>query len=584
MMYILAELERKHVTRQLLWEEYKLEHPDGLMYSQFCDKIRNALKENELEYHKHHKAGEDCEVDWAGTTIPYYDAETRMWMSAVLFVGVLPASAFPFARAYPDQKTPSWIDAHVRMFSFFGGTPRVLTPDCTKTAVTTLDLFDPVITKTYDALGRLKTVTDRDGAKTAYGYDPNGNLTIVAYYTRGGDTLIHMVRTGAKSYFLYDGHRSVRMLANEGNAITNTYTFNAFGELTFRTGVTENDYLYAGEKFDAATGLYYLRARYMDPSTGTFISMDTYQGNMFDPVSLHKYQYAHANPVSNTDPTGMFSLSDMSVSMNIQGTLNKTVTLNVYNTFRMIQKALAVINLVSSVRSFILAALTGDVEGMIVALANGVVSVANLFGICQLGALAQTLTRALAVYGIVKNVDTLIKAIEDGDVWGVISAVVGIAVDVVTLFASCFTGDTLVAIEDGYKRIDEIEVGDYVWAYNVETGEMELKEVLQVFAKQTDEILHLGTTVGAIETTTNHPFYVLGTGWVATGDLTIGDNVYTIECGSSVVTGLWIEKLDEPITVYNLEVEEFHSYFVGGLGVLVHNKYEQNITTDSKAD
>jgi transposase len=159
MMYILAELSKKHVTRQLLWEEYKHEYPDGLMYSQFCDKIRRALKENELEYHKHHKAGEDCEIDWAGTTIPYYDAGERAWKKAVLFVGVLPASAYPFARAYPDQKTPSWIDAHIRMFGFFDGTPRVLTPDCAKTAVTAPDLFDPVITKTYQEMAAHYDIT-----------------------------------------------------------------------------------------------------------------------------------------------------------------------------------------------------------------------------------------------------------------------------------------------------------------------------------------------------------------------------------------------------------------------------------------
>jgi len=159
MMHILTELSKKHVTRQLLWEEYKHEHLDGLMYSQFCDKIRKALRENSLEYHKHHKAGEDCEVDWAGTVIPYYEAETRTWMDAVLFVGVLPASSYPFVRAYPDQKTPSWIDAHVRMFKFFGGTPRILTPDCTKTAVTTPDLFDPVITKTYQEMASHYDIT-----------------------------------------------------------------------------------------------------------------------------------------------------------------------------------------------------------------------------------------------------------------------------------------------------------------------------------------------------------------------------------------------------------------------------------------
>ena len=151
-MHIIAELSKKHVTRQLLWEEYKEENPDGLMYSQFCEKIRIALKENKLQYHKHHKAGEDCEVDWAGTVIPYYQADERAWKDALIFVGVLPASSYPFVRAYPDQKTPSWIDAHVRMFKFFNGTPRVLTPDCTKTAVTTPDLFDPVITKTYQEM------------------------------------------------------------------------------------------------------------------------------------------------------------------------------------------------------------------------------------------------------------------------------------------------------------------------------------------------------------------------------------------------------------------------------------------------
>jgi len=159
MMRILAELSKKHVTRQLLWEEYKLENPNGLMYSQFCEKIKNALKANALEYHKQHKAGEDCEVDWAGTAIPYYDRNEQAWKKAVLFVGVLPASAYSFVRAYPDQKTASWIDAHIRMFKFFSGTPRILTPDCTKTAVTTPDLFDPVITKTYQEMASHYAIT-----------------------------------------------------------------------------------------------------------------------------------------------------------------------------------------------------------------------------------------------------------------------------------------------------------------------------------------------------------------------------------------------------------------------------------------
>ena len=53
-----------------------------------------------------------------------------------------------------------------------------------------------------------------------------------------------------KSWYLYDGHGSVRMLANGTGQTTDTWTYDAWGETTSRTGVTENDYLYAGERFD----------------------------------------------------------------------------------------------------------------------------------------------------------------------------------------------------------------------------------------------------------------------------------------------------------------------------------------------
>ena len=101
------------------------------------------------------------------------------------------------------------------------------------------------------------------------------------------------------------------MLANGTGQTTDTWTYDAWGETTSRTGVTENDYQYAGERFDQTTELYQLRARYMDPKTGTFLSLDPHQGNRQDPLSLHKYLYANANPVNNTDPTGMFSFGGM---------------------------------------------------------------------------------------------------------------------------------------------------------------------------------------------------------------------------------------------------------------------------------
>jgi RHS repeat-associated protein len=100
--------------------------------------------------------------------------------------------------------------------------------------------------------------------------------------------------------------------------VTDTYIYDAFGNLLTKTGTTANDFLYTGEQYDINTGFYYLRARYMNPATGTFTSMDAYAGTIFDPVSLHKYLYANANPVMNRDPSGYFTLTEMEMAVAIQ--------------------------------------------------------------------------------------------------------------------------------------------------------------------------------------------------------------------------------------------------------------------------
>ena len=85
--------------------------------------------------------------------------------------------------------------------------------------------------------------------------------------------------------------------------------------------LTVNPYRYCCEYQDETTGLYYLRARYYDSTTGRFISADSYSGSTADPVSLHKYLYANANPVMNSDPTGYFSMYGMTVAIQVENTL-----------------------------------------------------------------------------------------------------------------------------------------------------------------------------------------------------------------------------------------------------------------------
>ena len=148
--------------------------------------------------------------------------------------------------------------------------------------------------------------------------DENGTAKCV--YTIGAD-LVSQERDGRTSFYLYDGHGSVVGLANESGVVTDTYAYDAFGNLISSTGSTEYYYRYCGEQFDETTGLYYLRARYMDTSTGRFISQDSYAGSIFDPISLHKYLYANANPVMYTDPSGYFGIADITISSGIAANL-----------------------------------------------------------------------------------------------------------------------------------------------------------------------------------------------------------------------------------------------------------------------
>jgi RHS repeat-associated protein len=105
-------------------------------------------------------------------------------------------------------------------------------------------------------------------------------------------------------FYVYDGHGSVRALTDLSGTVTDTYDYDAFGNLIHSTGTTYNNFLFAGEQFDPDLGLYYNRARYLNTTTGRFWSMDSFEGNDENSLSLHKYLYTEADPVNNTDPCG----------------------------------------------------------------------------------------------------------------------------------------------------------------------------------------------------------------------------------------------------------------------------------------
>ena len=135
----------------------------------------------------------------------------------------------------------------------------------------------------------------------------------------------------------------------------------------------------------------------------------------------------------------------------------------------------------------------------------------------------------------------------------------------------CFVAGTLVTTEDGQEPIEEIEVGDKVLSEDETTGEVAVKTVTETYINETDELIHIGVNGETISATPTHPFYVDKLGWTLARSLRAGD-VLVLSNGE-LVTVEWVqhEILESPIKVYNFEVQDFLTYFVGENRVFVHN-------------
>lgn len=183
-------------------------------------------------------------------------------------------------------------------------------------------LSDGVNTYTYDSANRLKQLTQ--GANTyTYGYnglgdrltqngvhytlDLNAGLTQVLNdgtntYLYGLDR-IAQVNATTTEYFLGDALGSVRQLTDTQSEITLTKSYAPYGEVRASAGESASPFAFTGEQLDPS-GLTYLRARYYESLTGRFTTRDTYDGDINTPASLNRFNYAHSNPVMNTDPSG----------------------------------------------------------------------------------------------------------------------------------------------------------------------------------------------------------------------------------------------------------------------------------------
>ena len=339
-------------------------------------------------------------------------------------------------------------------------------------------------------------------------------------------------------------------------------------------------FLYSGELGVAmdSNGLYYMRARYYNPEIKRFINQDVMTGSITDTPTLNRYAYVNGNPISLNDPFGL------SPFLNWIGNITGHDILDLLGMLPGIGFVFDGINAAWYAQE-------GDYYNAACSLVSALPGAGDALGVfaktgksCKLVTAFHKTGSAgnlmIGSYELGKTADKYISGDASftweeikGDLFKVAmtgTSMWGSAKDFGTSY--CFVAGTLVTTEDGFKPIEEIEVGDKVLSEDETTGEVAVKTVTETYINETDELIHICVNGETISATTTHPFYVDKLGWTLARSLRAGD-VLVLSNGE-LVTVEWVqhEILESPIKVYNFEVQDFHTYFVGECGVLVHNE------------
>ena len=140
---IVKELKRVGVTRQLLWEEYKIKDQDGYSYSRFCKKIKTFKAQQDVTLGLDHKNGYALTVDYAGKKLFWIDKHTGEVHYCEVLVCTLPASGYTFAHALPSQKQEDFVHGLNEALRYIGGLPKVILSDNLKSFVVKSDRYEP---------------------------------------------------------------------------------------------------------------------------------------------------------------------------------------------------------------------------------------------------------------------------------------------------------------------------------------------------------------------------------------------------------------------------------------------------------
>ena len=331
-----------------------------------------------------------------------------------------------------------------------------------------------------------------------------------------------------------------------------TYEYDAWGNIVSSSGrlAEINPLRYRGYYYDNETGFYYLQSRYYDPANRRFINADTYSStDPGDAIGCNMFAYCGNNPVMRNDYSGDAWWHWVVATVAVVG----LAVASVVTCGGAAAAAMTATALISGTCTTVPAAatiITGAALGAGVAYAGSVVSAAS----------SVKSTEEFAEYGKSALIST------------VAGAVVGAVAGAINAATSCFVAGTPVLTEDGDKPIEDVTVGDYVWAWDEATGTTELKQVVETYVNETSELMHIFVNGEEIVATPTHPFYCPVKGWTDAAHLRAGDILVLVNGEYVVVEKIQHELLENPVKVYNFQVQDYHTYYVAESGVLVHNR------------
>ncbi|HEY3281081.1 MAG TPA: polymorphic toxin-type HINT domain-containing protein [Armatimonadota bacterium] len=417
---------------------------------------------------------------------------------------------------------------------------------------------------TYRGDGLRASKSNATTGTTFYVYD--GDVPILelsgagvptAWNTFGANGLVSRHVLGAypfSRYYQFDPHGNVVTRLDEYQSCLSRDLYDAYGRRIARTGGVPGADPWGykaqyGYYEDIEVGLYLCTNRYYDPEEARWLTRDPigYSGG------LNLYEYCGGDPVNRADPSGLDDSDDLTDSM------LEDPNLGLLSEYRHVGRAGAR-DLLSQPRFR-----PGSPERQRFSIVLDL-----LPGIGQVKMAWEVVTGGDPIAG---RSLTVVERVTPIALMGLGAALGHMACKVPVGSATCFTAGTPVQMADGTtKPIEKVKAGDWVWSRDEATGQTLAQQAAQTFQREAPTTVTLTFDGGETLTTTpDHPFWVEGKGWTIAGELGIGTSIVTRAGPSLRIAGLRLKR--QPTPVYNFEVAETHSYFVGllGQGLWVHN-------------